>query len=239
MAFHLGFGTVTMRLLYFLIGFLLQTVWSNGQVTTIEVAPNLTAPSLSEDDDVHVINLEGTSNGRLFLFLGGTDSQTDQYLALRRYAARMGFAVINLSYPNEIATASLRDERDTLVFTKYREEICFGTSASDFVQVDSLNSIFTRFKLLLHYLAMNNSDHPWANYLLASGEVIWDKIVVAGHSQGSGHAAFLGKRFILDRVLMFSGPNDFSDRYDRPALWLSESPGDAHGYALWLFKHLR
>jgi len=41
-----------------------------------------------------------------------------------------------------------------------------------------------------------------------------------GHSQGSGHAAYLAKRHRVDAVLLAAGPQDvFADR--RPAPWLS------------------
>jgi hypothetical protein len=50
----------------------------------------------------------------------------------------------------------------------------------------------------------------------------WNKIIVSGHSQGSGHACYLGKKNLVDRVVMFSGPNDYSTFYNEPANWISE-----------------
>lgn len=49
---------------------------------------------------------------------------------------------------------------------------------------------------------------------------------MGGHSQGAGHAAYLAKQFAVDRVLMFAGPNDYSDYFSSAANWL-EQPGFA------------
>ena len=55
--------------------------------------------------------------------------------------------------------------------------------------------------------------------MLTDGQPVWSRIVVAGHSQGSGHAAYLGKMFEVDKVLMFSGPQDYLDDLGEPAPW--------------------
>jgi hypothetical protein len=54
---------------------------------------------------------------------------------------------------------------------------------------------------------------------------------VGGHSQGSGHACYLAKKHLVDRVLMFSGPNDYSDFYSNSAHWIrqvGETPIEKH-----------
>ena len=47
---------------------------------------------------------------------------------------------------------------------------------------------------------------------------------MGGHSQGAGHACYLAKKFQVNRVLMFSGPNDYSDLFSISANWLRK-PG--------------
>jgi hypothetical protein len=54
---------------------------------------------------------------------------------------------------------------------------------------------------------------------LTDGSPKWKRVIVAGHSQGAGHAAFIGKLFRVDRVLMFSGPQDYLDDLGEPAPW--------------------
>lgn len=48
----------------------------------------------------------------------------------------------------------------------------------------------------------------------------WSRVVIGGHSQGAGMAAFLAKRVAVARVALWSGPSDYL-----PA---------AHGFAPWL-----
>jgi hypothetical protein len=66
-------------------------------------------------------------------------------------------------------------------------------------------------------------DQNWGQYLTTTNTLQWGKIIVAGHSQGSGHACYLGKKNLVDRVVMFSGPNDYSTYFSTAANWLSLS----------------
>jgi pimeloyl-ACP methyl ester carboxylesterase len=43
------------------------------------------------------------------------------------------------------------------------------------------------------------------------------RMILAGHSQGGGHAAFIAMRHEVARVLMFGSPKDFSTRFNQPA----------------------
>ena len=196
-----------------------------AQLQTYYVAPYLTDSNYTVAQDSHaVIWNSSASNGKLLLFIGGTNSETNKYLVLRRYAADLGFHVINLSYPNTVAAATLASSSDSLAFDHFRQELCYGTPLSGAVAVDSLNSITTRLKKLLIYLVTNHASEIWGNYLLANGDIFWPDIAIAGHSQGSGHASYLGKFEEADRVLMFSGPNDYSTFFSNYAHWIGQ-PG--------------
>ncbi|MGH9652519.1 MAG: BPSS1187 family protein, partial [Bryobacteraceae bacterium] len=67
-------------------------------------------------------------------------------------------------------------------------------------------------------LVKHDPKGGWSEFV-ANGKPVWRRIVVAGHSQGSGHAAYIGKLFRVDRVLMFSGPQDYMDDLHKPAPW--------------------
>lgn len=84
--------------------------------------------------------------------------------------------------------------------------------------MDSTNSILNRLQKLLVYLAKEDPAGEWGEFL-ANGQPAWSHIVIAGHSQGSGHAAYLGKLFSVERVLIFSGPQDYLDDLGIPAPW--------------------
>ena len=130
--------------------------------------------------------------------------------------------VIIISYPNNVPAAPLGSCSDKFVFDNYRDEICFGNPVSDEIDVNILNSINTRTIKLLEYLHTEYPDQNRNQYLTSSNSLQWDKIIVSGHSQGSGHACYLGKRNLVERVVMFSGPNDYSTFYNKPANWISQ-----------------
>lgn len=209
----------------FIFLFIILTGSLFGQNQTFYVHPKLTDSNYDTLQDSSAITINTVSqNNKLFLFLGGTNSNTTNYYALVNLAADIGYDVINLSYFNETAAASLSGNADSLIFNKFRQELCFGTPVCDDVAIDTLNSIFQRTVNLINYLSLNYPGHNWSQYLSSPTTLNWDKIAVGGHSQGSGHAAYFAKHFMVDRVLMFSGPNDYHNIYLRSANWL-RTPG--------------
>ena len=196
-----------------------------GQNQTFSIHPNLTDANYDLNDNDNTITINTVSqNNKLFLFLGGTGTNTTSYNALINKAADIGYDVINLSYYNSTAAASLSGNSDSLVFNKFRQELCFGTTVSGDISIDTLHSIYQRTVNLLNYLSVNYPAHNWSQYLNSPTTLNWDKIAVGGHSQGSGHAAYLAKYYNVNRVLMFSGPNDYHNIYLRSANWL-RTPG--------------
>ncbi len=209
-----------------------------AQTQDFYVRPNQTDARYAEQDSNYIVRNTSARNGRLLLFIGGSSSSPKSYSLICRYAATAGFDVISLSYPNDVAAAPLGVSADSLVFDGYREEVCFGTPASEHVDVDTLNSIHTRTLKLIRYLAETYPAQGWGEYLAAPDRLDWGRIAVGGHSQGSGHACYLGKRFAVERVLMFSGPNDYSTRYDRPGHWLA-APGATPVQRQYCYLHLQ
>lgn len=192
----------------------------NQKNETYLIEPKATDPAYSTDNEQHyVLETNENNNGKLLLFIGGSFSTPKNYSIFCEYVASLGFDVISLSYPNDVAAAPLGNNEDKFIFDKYREEICFGTELSDAVKVNALNSIITRTEKLVLYLEKIYPAHGWKKYLLNS-KMEWSKVVVAGHSQGSGHAAYIGKKILTERVIMLSGPNDFHTFYKTGANWL-------------------
>ena len=96
----------------------------------------------------------------------------------------------------------------------------------------------------MRWLAANDAAHGWSSYLTTADpssppetQIDWTKIVVAGHSQGGGHAAAVGKLFPVARVVQLSASCDAvlpagdcshtTGTYDEatPAQWTSRSAG--------------
>lgn len=176
----------------------------------------------SSDQNHYVVRNTKTHVNKLLLFIGGSYSIPGDYNIFCQHAASIGLDVISLSYPNGVATAPLGVSGDFNIFDNYRQELCFGTPISSVVSVDSLNSIFTRTVKLIQHLDINYPHQNWGQYLDANNSMIWSKIIVAGHSQGSGHACYLSKYHPVNRVVMFSGPNDYSSYYGISANWLRQ-----------------
>ena len=219
--------------------FLVFNLISFSQLQSFYVSPNQTDPNYSIQDSSHfIVRNTSTQINKLFLFFGGSFSSPGNYRFICRVAANMGYDAISLCYPNNVPVHPLGASFDSLVFDKFRQEICFGTPQSPFVTVDTLNSIYTRTLKLIQYLSETYPSQNWGQYLLSPTTLNWSKIAVSGHSQGSGHAAYLAKYYNVERNVMFSGPNDYSTRYNCSAHWLRQ-PGVTPTNKQFVFLHLR
>lgn len=162
------------------------------------------------------------ARGKLLVMLPGTGAVPRFYRQILRVGAARGHHSIGLTYPNDDAVgdlcgASAAPDCPALA----RREIITGADMSPLVTVNAANSINGRLAALIQHLNGLYPTEGWGQYL-AGGVPDWSRISVAGHSQGSGHAAFMGKIVTLDRVVMFSGPGDFVGAALAP--WLSQ-PG--------------
>ncbi len=101
-------------------------------------------------------------------------------------------------------------------------EIIDGTDRTTLVTVDRANCIENRIIKLLQYLQQQNSTENWSQFL-DNGNIIWEKVVIAGHSQGGGHTGLIAKNHKVARVLLFAAPKDFSIYFSNPANWINSS----------------
>jgi pimeloyl-ACP methyl ester carboxylesterase len=152
----------------------------------------------------------------------GTNGKATNFASFDSTFAAMGYYVITPDYINTVLTTVCSKSEDSTCFNNFRQEIMFGTPVSDKVDVDSVNSLENRIATLLNYLAKQEGSKGW-NRFVKNGQPRWDRIIVAGHSQGAGHAAYLGKHFKTAGVLLFSGPQDFLQHFNAPASWQFEA----------------
>ena len=209
-----------------------------SQLETFYVSPNQTDPDYTIQDSNYIAINASTQINKLFLFFGGSFSSPGNYKFICKVAADLGYDAISLCYPNGVPVYPLGSTADSLVLDKFRQEICFGTPRSIFVSVDTLNSIYTRTLKLVQYLSVTYPSQNWGQYLLTATTLDWSKIAVSGHSQGSGHAAYLAKYFQVERNVMFSGPNDYSSHHNRSAHWLRQA-GATPTSKQFVFLHLQ
>lgn len=192
----------------------------SAQVKVLSVAPPQTDPLIRTVHGPHIaVYSRGMrSQHLLYLFFPGTGGRAAGSKKMDSIFAVKGLHAISLDYENNVVAVSCAHGTDSTAFDRYREEIVTGRPVSEKVSVDSANSILNRFQKLLIYLVKKDPDGGW-NEFVKDGGPIWSKIIVAGHSQGSGHAAYIGKIYKVNRVIMFSGPQDYLDDLDMPAPW--------------------
>jgi hypothetical protein len=198
--------------------------WSdlNAQLHVVAVSPDSTGSAIRTIHGNHFAytNAAVVSKHRLVLMIEGTGSAAQDLFSFDTSIAALGYAVISLDYPDNVITTTCSNSTDRSCFDGFRQEIVFGTPVSPIVEVDSVNCLYNRLLQFLHYLVLRDPGQGWGEYI--QGDLIqWDKIIAGGHSQGAGHAAFLGKHFPLARVLIFSGPQDYLAVYHTPSGWLS------------------
>ncbi len=176
------------------------------------VAPQATDPAIDRFLDNHLAWLDTTaqSNNNLLVFLPGTGLTPAAYQLVQQEAARVGYRVIGLMYPNTPGLAKLcpSDPDPAACYENARREIIDGIDRSPLVDVNGANSIDNRLTKLLQYLAVQFPDEGWERFLIAGREPKWSQIAVSGHSQGGGHAAMIAKIRLVARVVMFSAVTD-------------------------------
>jgi pimeloyl-ACP methyl ester carboxylesterase len=207
-----------------LLAFSISTiaVYAQSNLHRYNIDPDSTGNGIKKIYNGHLATVDDSkkSNHKLLIAIPGTGGTAYAFKHLGDVAAAMGYHAISIDYPNKRNTATLGGSPDKLVFNKFRQELAFGTPVSDSINIDTANSIVNRITKLVVYMAKTRPSEGWEQFL-KNGNIVWDKVVVAGHSQGSGHAAYLGTKFKVHRVIMFSGPQDFLTAYDTPAPWLS------------------
>jgi hypothetical protein len=210
-----------------------------AQVKVISISPSQTDTLVKSihGDHMVLINTAVKPLNKLVLMIVGTGAPAKDNLPFDSFAASAGYHVISLDYDNTVITTACSNSDDSACFNGFRQEIVFGEPVSALVAVDSINSIYHRFYALLLYLSKKYPRQGWQQYI-NNDSIQWQKIIVAGHSQGAGHAAYLGKKFPVNRVLIFAGPQDYLAHFNSPASWLSEK-GITHPSKYFAFLHLK
>ena len=188
------------------------------------VSPAETDPAIRSAlfDHYAVINPWAARRGVLFLFFPGTMSRAMNYKMLCETAADRGFHAISLQYVNDVSVNNkCAKSRNLECYENVRREVLFGADFSPHVNVSRPNSAENRLVKLLRYLADQYPHDGWEQYLTAGDVPRWSRILVAGHSQGGGHAALLGKYYSTAGVVMFASM-DYSFMYDKAGAWIDK-----------------
>lgn len=181
---------------------------ASSGVITYQVQPTATATGLlgPSDPDFVAVDDHVPSNGELFLFLPGTGGQPDCCQYLLETAAQTGFLAIGLTYDNTEAVGKIC-ENNQMCYTDVRHDDFDGSTPSSDADITPADSIQSRLVDMLRYLAARHPSQGWSRFFAGSAP-LWSKMVVAGHSQGGGDAAFIAKIRDVEGVVMLSSDVD-------------------------------
>lgn len=158
---------------------------------------------------------------RLVVFLPGTGAFPDDYSRLLKSAKLAGNYVIGLPYLSQPFPVSQSNTWCTSSFisnpghcnNELHELMLFGEASTNFKgasqdiwNVKPCDSIVSLLNKTLHSVEWGKlflKRNPGAS----SHGIDWEKIIISGHSQGAGHAAYLSYKKEIPAVL-FSGPQD-------------------------------
>ena len=166
-------------------------------------------------------NANCSPKNTLLVYLVGSYDNPLNTLKFTSLAANHGYHVVSLKYPNSVAAKSAcANSTNPDCYLNFRKEIIEGIDYSSKVTVNNTDCINNRLIKLLQHLDNAHPGENWGQFF-SNNDVNWTSVVTAGHSQGGGHAAFLGVNNNLKRVIMFASPNDFSSNFNSPANWCS------------------
>jgi hypothetical protein len=134
-----------------------------------------------------------------------------------RQAVRLGYLAIGLTYNNQTAVAT-RCLNNLTCFGSVRRNVFNGKDATAYSMVPQRDGVEHRLAALLSFLARHYRREGWGRFVRAR-QPIWTSIVLSGHSQGGGEAAFIATIRRVRGVVTLSSPLD-TNLADRAATWL-------------------
>lgn len=214
-----------MKHLIGLIGCLLVKL-TVAQVNIIKISPGITDTAIHAFTGTgyeHYVYVDPSAVQRhqLLVFLPGTNGMGGGGGRFNQLAASLGYHVISLMYPDDFSLSRYQFSADTGNYARGRNEIITGNNTSVQISVNRANSIENRLIKLLQYLAGQYPNQGWQLYLDKGKNITWNKVVLAGQSQGGGHAAFIAQKYLVAGVIMLASPKDYSKRYHIPPDWIS------------------
>ena len=195
-------------------------------------------PNGDEDDannNLHYLYLPPilTDTGKLLVILGGGSGDSERMTTfIGPVAASRGYHVIGLTYPSAPANGcgTIHNHQRVLdCFGDAFYEVATGIekSPSDGGDRTSVgqhpqDSIANRLLRVLQWASANKPGDGWGKYLINGTQVRWSEIHLAGHSNGSSNASFMGsiEEFKdVGRVSLFAGPDDGDGEGGTEAEW--------------------
>lgn len=140
-------------------------------------------------------------------------SQNFPSRVLLEEAMTSGFVVLQPAYHNRY---SVNSENECVGSNNVdncaglvRLEKILGEDKTSVVDVPLADGITERIRKLNDYFNEEGIELPVS--ILIEDEVNWSQLRIGGHSQGSGHALYIGKYWGSEHLCLFGGPYDIPD----------------------------
>lgn len=213
-------------------------------VSCFAVTPAETGASASgqnADEPSYALFPDSNAKDELVVFLNGSGGHpalaiADPAKSFYTAATSLGYPVLALSYFSDTTIAMLCGVASATTDACYfptRKTVVLGVfqpgAAAALMPTMTVDQgIAGRLELALSWLAKNDPQHAWGSFLTTGSggpetRIAWEKIVAAGHSQGGGHAAAIGKLFPVARVVQLSSVCDRTN--GGAASWTAKSDG--------------
>ncbi len=145
-------------------------------------------------------------NHQLVLYLVGAREDPALAHAFAERACGRGFAAIAPAYRNERAIRDLCEDAADC-YGPARREIVVGDDVSPVIRVDRPNSLLHRIDTIAAHLARSLPE-VWGPIRQRLAQRDFRTVVIAGFSQGSGHALIIAQDHAVGRVVLLSGVLD-------------------------------
>ena len=211
------------------------------------VPPNITVGGFEYNGDAEhfvVGSASSRHNRRVLVYLPGTTDRPELSSCLiKSVADTLPYPTIGLSYAYLSSGDKFRNGKCALVGTLADQVECLSEQHNDAIDggtygnthfkdgtpfwdpVEPANSITARLGYLLKHLDETIPNSGWDKLYTddtSFPKPVWGKIVVMGHSQGAGHAAYLGQTKLIKGAIMVSGPQDECTGCPETKFWIDE-----------------
>jgi hypothetical protein len=151
------------------------------------------------------IALRTVAHGPLMLFLPATRAVPRDYRLFLDAAQSVGYHVLALDYWNLGQSVAHTCGADPHCYGDVQANRFDGSHPTRYSAIQSSDSILSRLTHALQLLAERDPHGGWGAYLTAD-RVNWNRVVLAGHSQGGGESAYIAHVHRVQGVLLFASP---------------------------------
>lgn len=164
--------------------------------------------SLEADMEHGIFVPRGQRRPELFVMFPGSGGRPRNNKKILQTAARAGYISIGLAYPSELSSSDACDgSPDKDCQEKFRREKLHAEPQLDIIDIKAPDAIVPRLVTLLKRLHQQRPNVGFDAYY-SGDELVWDKLVLSGFSQGSGHASYLAMEHKIARLVLFSSGAD-------------------------------